>query len=820
VSLRDSGGEIHNVVGINTGNLAQVRNVWGNVHFHESRPRAVAFPFIVGRIPERAAMFQGRNLVGDDDSTAVWVLCGLGGVGKTQLAADYAHSVHEAGGADVVVWITASSRSDIVSAYSRLAAAVTGRDITDEEADPRLALEWLANTQRRWLIVFDDLQNPSDLRGLWPPRSPRGTAVVTTRRREAAFVGEHRRIVEVAPFTATESATYLAERLPGGEGPDARLLAGKLGHLPLALSQAAAYIADRPSFTFADYIARFDDRRRRLAELLPEIDELPDDHRLTVATTFAISIDFAVRLTSAGLARPVLLLASVLAPNGIPRSVFVSGPVLGFLRTATGRPLDTRAVDEALARLHRLSLITVNDDVVRVHTLLQRVARDSAQPGELATLVETAADAVLAVWPAPDQARDLAAMLRINVEVLRDSGLLRGASAYPLLFRMGESLGEAGLFQQAVGHFAHVHDDLARQRGPHDPLTLTAGHLLACWRGEAGNVLAAVADLEAVLQARVSVLGPDDTATLDTRSALAGWRADSGDVAGSLHAYEALLADRIRLQGTQHPDTLDTRRDLACRLGDAGSPEVAVARLRDLIEDRIRLLGPNHRRVLLDRRDLADWLGRSGDWPGAITEAAALVRDQANALGPDHIDTLRTRHDLACWHGEGGAAKTAVRLLGQLVGDFSRMLGPDHHLTLAVRNDLAGWHGAAGMPRRAVRQYRALLADRVRLLGLEHPDTLITRRDLACWTGESGHRTQAVKALRALLSDRTRILGVHHPQTRLTSTDLARWSTTGLPKKSLCIKKVGDVLRLMGLYPLVNRLRRRGRPARTGTSSL
>ena len=343
--------------------------------------QSITWPHLVGVVPPLADCRQDRpadhDLVAATTGGGTVVVCqvltGLGGVGKTQLAAGLAHRVWQWREVDLLVWVTATSRTSVVTGYAQAAADVSGVDDTDPDQAAARFLAWLASTGRRWLVVLDDLTDPADLRGLWPPTTGVGRTVVTTRRRDTAVTGG-RHVVQVGLFTPAESVHYLGDKL---DNDPARLdqtdqLADDLGHLPLALAQAAAYILDR-GLTCAAYRRRLADRRRRLTDMAPAA--LPDDHRDTIAAAWSLSIDLADRTTPVGVARPVLELAALLDPNAVPVDLFTTGSALGYLteRRNTGLPVEADDATDALHCLDRLNLITLDQptNTVRVHGLVQ-----------------------------------------------------------------------------------------------------------------------------------------------------------------------------------------------------------------------------------------------------------------------------------------------------------------------------------------------------------------------------------------------------------------------------------------------------------------
>ncbi|WP_369212331.1 NB-ARC domain-containing protein, partial [Streptomyces flavofungini] len=339
----------------------------------QAAPRTPAvWPHQVGVLPPRAQSFQHRTEANqlraavDGGGTAVLtqVLTGTGGVGKTQLAADYARAAWDGGEVDVLVWISASSRSAITAGYAQAGVEVLAADPGDPEQAAEAFLAWLepkaGQKPCRWLVVLDDVADPADIRGWWPPVSRHGRALVTTRRREAALTGAGRRRVAVGLFTPEQAVAYVTAVFAAHDRhePTDQInhLAADLGHLPLALAQAAAYLIDA-DLTCASYRGLLADRIRRLADLLPESGALPDDQSATVAATWSLSIERANQIRPAGLARPMLQLASMLDPNGIPAAVLTSQPALAHLTghrplTGTGGthpPARISAEDAALA---------------------------------------------------------------------------------------------------------------------------------------------------------------------------------------------------------------------------------------------------------------------------------------------------------------------------------------------------------------------------------------------------------------------------------------------------------------------------------------
>ncbi|MEU0212926.1 tetratricopeptide repeat protein [Streptomyces canus] len=795
-------------------------------------PREPAhWPQNVGTVPRPSIGFQARAEAaqlrsflddGIDTGATGLVLSGLGGVGKTQLAADYARTVWREGKADVLVWVDATDRSAVLDTYAHAGEMLCRADKRERDRAAEMFLEWLEESpgrpRCRWLVVLDDVVDPGDVDGLWPPPHAQGRTLVTTRRRDAALVGEGRPRIDIGTFTPDEATAYLITALGESETAahpaQAAALAHDLGCLPLALSQAAAYLVDAGQ-GIADYRALLADRTHTLADAAP--DSLPNGQKAAVAATWSLSLERADRLRPVGLARPILCMASMLDPNGIPQAVLTSAPALEYLALArthtrpgeapamdgpTDRPGAPTAQEAALAlrAAHRLSLLdhTPDDHVktVRVHQLVQRTTRDSLSAEARGHLARAVADALMAAWPERELDTPMAQALRANTAALSnvaDDAALYSGGVHRVLYRAGRSLGESGRFSAAADHFRALHDKAVHHLGVDHPDTLAARNNLASWRGEAGDAAGAADAFAELVSDRRRVQGPDHPDTLAARHNLAHCRGESGDAAGAADAFAELVSDRRRVQGPDHPDTLAARHNLARWRGEAGHTAKAAAALAELVAIQLRVQGADHPNTLAVRHSLARWRGELGNPVGAAEALTKLRADQLRVQGADHPNTLAVRHSLARWQGELGNAVEAAEALTELLADQLRVQSPTHPSTLAVRHSLARWRGEAGDAAGAAKAFATLVSDRRRVQGPDHPDTLAARHNLAFWQGEAGDAAGAAEALADLVSDRCRVQGSAHPDTVVTHQEALAWAERA---KSAVVPGAEDHLRL------------------------
>ncbi|MEV8090377.1 tetratricopeptide repeat protein [Streptomyces nigra] len=728
-------------------------------------PRETGRPRLrIGEPPPTAAWFQDREVmaalretVHDNGMTVVCqILAGMGGVGKSQLAARYAQQRLEAGSLDLLVWVSATSRDAVISGYARAARAVLPESALTEgpEAAARAFLEWLDAAPAppcRWLVVLDDVPDPATLDGLWPPVTALGRTMLTTRRPDAALFTEHRHRVTVGLYEEAEALSYLRRSLAGRKRAetDEELagLAADLGYLPVALAQAGAYVTDA-SMPVAEYRGLLADQTVPLAELAPEDDALPDAYHLPMAKVWALSVDRADRLRPPGLARPMLQLISLLSPDGIPEAVLTSASALTYLTAAraaaTPGTVPPRDVTEHEARqtlraLRRLSLVTHEPgdphQGVRVHQLVQRATRDDLPVDRRDGLVRCLAGALAEVWPDMDADPELAQVLRASaLALIGTSGdLLRRERVHPVLDLFGHSLGHSGQAAAAREYF------------------------------------------EDLLAAATPSLGPDHPDLLNVRNGLAHWTGEAGDNKGALAAYDALVADARRL-AVDEAFVLVLRSHRAWWLGRAGAYQAAVAECQELLPEMRRVLGEDHQATFALEQASAHWQWHSPHRTGQDLAGYHRRVDHARQMyGPDHPKTFEAREGLGLAYERAGEPDEALNLYRVLLADMDRVLGAKHPWTLTARRGAAGARDATGDTAGAIAELRSLLPAMTQVLGEEDMECLTVRLELAGMRGRHEGADVAVGMLTELLEDIRRIVGPEGQGVSSVVSHLARW---------------------------------------------
>ncbi len=332
---------------------ARTSRIW-NVSHHRN-------PNFTGR--EELLADIGKALTSGHAAALTQVITGLGGVGKTQAAIEYAYRHRADYG--VVWWIKSEEPITLASDFAALAGELNLPE--KDEQDQRIVIDavrrWLER-EGGWLLIFDNINHPGDLRG-YLPANRNGHVLVTSRDPNWRGVAG---TVQVKPLPRDESVEFLVKRTGQNDRQAASDLADALGDLPLAMEQAGAYI-EQSQKPLGDYLDLY---LKRQSEMLNR-GRPATDYPSTVATTWLISFQEVER--ERGAADDLLRLCAFFAPDDIPQNILIEGAE-HLPEPLAAAAKDEVAFDEAVAALRRYSLIEVKDHAISVHRLVQAVARD------------------------------------------------------------------------------------------------------------------------------------------------------------------------------------------------------------------------------------------------------------------------------------------------------------------------------------------------------------------------------------------------------------------------------------------------------------
>jgi transcriptional regulator with XRE-family HTH domain len=654
---------------------------WPGRREHKTAPRA-------WNIPARNLAFTGRDgllaavreCLQAGQAGVVQALHGMGGVGKTQLAAEYAHRFGDS--YDLAWWINAEQNALIGDQISELGTALGWIAAGSGREAVRTAVLAEMRQRGRWLLVFDNAERPADVTPWLPGGS--GHVLITSRERGWDEIATP---IGVDVLARAESIELLRARVPGLTEADADRLAAELGDLPLALAQAAGFMTGTGTAP-GQYLGLL---RTRAGQLLDR--GAPGSYPRSLAATTAL---VAGRLAEQDPAAAELAsLCAFMAPEPIPDYLFTgaAGLLSGELAAQAADPLAWR---QTLAHVSGQSLTRIDNRGLQMHRLTQAILRDQLPPARAAT-TRACSEAVLAASDPgdPPNPETWAGWARLLPHVLAadlagtDSAELRDLArrACWYLIERGDARTPrdlmSGLHQQwrdrlgedhqhtlmaahyhawallEMGRYAESRDlnqaTLARRRralGEDHHDTLVSAHNLALVLRMLGEARAARDLNQDTFERERRTLGEDDPSTLRCASNLAVDLRMVGEVDAARDLHQDTLRRRRRVLGEDHPDTLYSAYNLAADLRELGELDAARDLDQDTLERRRRVLGGDHPDTLYSAFNLAADLRELGELDAARDLDQDTLERRRRVLGEDHPDTVRSARSLATVLGE------------------------------------------------------------------------------------------------------------------------------------------------------------------------
>ncbi|MFI6803574.1 FxSxx-COOH system tetratricopeptide repeat protein [Streptomyces luteogriseus] len=804
-------------------NDAHVRTLGPVERAIAERRKAGSPPPVWGNVPPRNVNFTGRVVALQDlharltqGTTAILpeALHGMGGVGKSQIAIEYAY--RHSSDYDIVWWIPAEQPAQIRAAFVDLAQRLRLPTTAEANTAVPAVLEALrlGKPYHNWLLVFDNAESPETVTPFFP-RGGTGRILVTSRNGQWVNMA---RTIEVDVFAREESIELLRRRGPGLTDDKANQLSEALGDLPLAIEQAAVWLTET-GMPAEEYLELFEGKREEFVSRRSELLELapPMDYQLPVAAAWNVSLD-RLKDTNPG-ALQLLQVCSYFAPEPVSRSLFMAGrnaALPGLLGQVLSDPI---RLGQALREVNRYALARIDHrtNSIQLHRLVQAVLIDQMTPEERESMREAAhlllaggdpgEPGVTANWP---RYAELLPHIRASRAVECDNHWVRNlvVNTVTYLFTWGDHDACLELAQDALRTWReHI--------GPDDAQTLTVarycGHVL---RALGRYVEAAQLDEDSLERRRRTVGDTHEDTLLAARAVAVDMRA-AGDFASSAKLNKETYEQAVRSFGERDPMAIAAAVDYGTALRLTG--EFTTARDLDAVNLQLAVdaLGEDSLLTMMlvsllavDLRECGDYVGacemqennsirfellagsetpitlmalrhlgearrKAGDHEGGLSACTGAWERSRRRYGDDHINTLSAASSLVIAQRQADRLADSVELGTQTLEQMRRSLGESHPFTFGVMTNLAISLRRKGETEQAAALNRQAQDGLVAGVGPNHPYSLSVAINLASDLFTLGEVQSAAEMDEETLRRATHELGESHPMTLACALNLA-----------------------------------------------
>lgn len=743
----------------------------------------------IHNLPSRNAFFTGREaqlkrlkqLLSESGSVALTqrvTISGLGGIGKTQLALEYAHRWH----AEVyraAFWVNAAEVSTLQAGYYSLANTLELPERNEQDLDRcvQAVKRWLERATN-WLLVLDNADNLQLARSFLPAKH-RGHVLLTTRSQIVGTIAIKR--TEIEEMEPAEGLHFLLKRARMVQDEaglanvatnvrDAALeLVTLLGGHALALDQAGAYVEETGA-SFSDYIQLYHEARQSLLNRRGSSDSpySEDEHPKSVAATFKLSFEDACKRHP--MAADILYFCSFLQPDAIPEEV---------LEQDDGLQIDTQSLNEVIAALRRYSLIKRNaqEKTLSMHRLVQAVLIDTMSSALKMQWRERIILTLNKVFPEV-KFKEWSRCRRLLPHALiaatwTETELTSLLDTSQLLLKVGIYLRERGQYAEAEPLLVRTLSIREQQLEGERLDTAVSLHDLAVLYRRQGKYEQAETLYLKALSIYEQRLGPDHPDTASVLNDLAALYVRQGKYEQAATLYQRVLTVREQHLGAEHLDTVESLHNLAVLYRRLGKYEQAEPLCQQVLSIRKKLLGDDHPDIASVLNDLA----RLYDAQGKYEQAEALLQFaltiQEPHLGSDHPDTALSLHNLAAHYWRQGKYKQAEPLCQRALRIREKQLGAEHPDTARSLNGLAMLYQQQGNYEQAEVLYRQALAIIEQQPGTEGFYAAYPLNGLARLLQDQGEHEQARVLYQRALNIQEQQLGSPHLHSKATRNDFA-----------------------------------------------
>ena len=707
-------------------------------------------------------------------------ISGLGGIGKTQLAVEFAYRHQQ--GYQAIFWARAEDAEALTSSYIALARLL---DLPEKDAQEQAIIietvkRWL-QLHQHWLLILDNADEP-DLVIPFLPSVLGGHVLLTTRATALRRLGIVNPL-EINTLPPDQGALFLLRRA-GLHLPDASLeqaspteqelarqLSQELDGLPLALDQAGAYL--EATGTSLDRYQQIYQQHR--SDLLKERRGQPYDHPEPVATTWEVSFQRVEARNPA--AADLLRLCAFLAPDSIGEEIFMQGAEkLGS--TLAQVATDHYMLDQAIEVLRAYSLITRNSSFhsLTVHRLVQAVIRDSLSTEEFQQWLHRAILAILAVFPIGEFEFWEACECHMPHALLGSSWIenqhVETLEAAELLFRTGYYLHESGRYAGVEHLYQRVLTIRERHLGADHPFIANTLNNLGRLYDRQGQYTKAEQLLERALAISKQQLGVEHPRTASILSNLGGLFDRLGKFAEAEVFLKQALSIREGQLGVEHLTTAYSMDHLGALYTTLGKYAEAEPLLKQAFTIRERYLGSQHPVTAFSLKHLGWLYHKQGMYTYAESLLKRVLEIREKQLGAEHPATATSLDELGRIFMRQGKYQDAEMLLKRALTIYKQQIGENHPATAYCLSDLGNLYEKQGKNAKAEVLLLQSLSIREQTLGSEHVNTAFSLKSLARLYSQQGLYAKAEPLLKRALAIRKRNLGVENPNTATSMNDL------------------------------------------------
>ncbi len=738
-------------------------------------------PFFTGREQLLTHLHENLTQTGAAALIQAQAISGLGGIGKTQTAVEYAYRYMSA--YRYVLCVNASSRDTLVLDFVTLANLL---DLPEKQAQDQnitiaAAKQWLA-THDQWLLILDNADELEVVNDFLPTDS-QGHILITTRAQATGTIASSIEVQKMDTHEGTllllRRAKVLAPNAPLDRAPEedrtnAEAIVAAMDGLPLALNQAGAYI-DETGCTVSSYLEQY---HRRQIDLLKRRGGPSMDHPEPVATTWSLSFEKIEHLNPT--AADLLRLCAFLSPDAIPIEMIVAGAThLSQLL----QPIinDPSLLDEPIAILRRYSLVRrhTENNTLSIHRLVQAILKSSMNDETQLQWAERTVRAVNQAFPDNIDVDTWPQCGRYLSHTQACAALIRQYNlAFPeaarLLDQAAWYLHDCALYEQAEPLFQQALAIKEQVLGPDHLDTATSLNNLVWLYFRQDKYEQAEPLCQRALAIREKALGPEHPDTASTLYQLAMLYQDQGKYEQAEPLYQRALAIREKALGPEHPDTASTLHELARLYQHQGKYEQAEPLYQRALAIREKALGPEHPDTASTLHELARLYHNQGKYEQveSLYQRALAIREKA--LGPEHPDTATTLRELAWFYYEQGEYTKAQPLLQEALTIYQKVFGNDHFDTGVSFKNLALLRAAQGDYRQAEILLNRALNIHEKVLGADHPEVAIDLNNLARLHQKQDKYAEAELLYQRALAIREKTLGPEHPDTASSLHELSR----------------------------------------------